>query len=379
MADSTSPPGSPTLPPARTLRDVFPPVKKSHILNCAYPKWHKTYRTLTPKTRIVPLTPEFLSYLREDGIILPSDEDVLTTLSDSEDSDADDDDENPSASGDPAKLFPSLHQKIKATIQELGGRVAPKLNWSSPKDATFMTANNTAECRTPGDIYLLFKSSDFITHDLEHAYDECTDEGVPTPEDNPELERAGIPYSLVLRKWFQLNPSMEFRCFVRGRRLLAVSQREMNHFDFLHPMQSELLYCITEFFNENLKHTFPDDAFVFDVYIPLTEVEKRKVWLIDINPFAPRTDPLLFSWVEILALPYAEGSAIHQVELRLVKKDDPEAYSFASPQYSTSKLPQEVVLAGLEGDEAIWEFANRWKEIVGKMEDKEKPSDNVEA
>jgi len=29
-------------------------------------------------------------------------------------------------------------------------------------------------------------------------------------------------------------------------------------------------------------------------------------------------------------------------ELRLVKKDDPEAYSFNTPQYSAHKLPKEV-------------------------------------
>ena len=29
-------------------------------------------------------------------------------------------------------------------------------------------------------------------------------------------------------------------------------------------------------------------------------------------------------------------------ELRLVKKDDPEAYNFNTPQYSAHKLPKEV-------------------------------------
>ena len=92
MADSDdSVLGSPSLATPRTLHDIFPPVKKSHILNCSYPKWHRTYRTLTPRTRIIPLSPEFMAYLRQDGIVLPSDEDVITTLSDSDDSDDDDD------------------------------------------------------------------------------------------------------------------------------------------------------------------------------------------------------------------------------------------------------------------------------------------------
>ena len=353
---------SPTLPPARTLQDIFPPVRKSHILNCAYPKWHAIYRSLTPKSRIVLLTPEFLAYLRADGIVLPADEQQTITLSDSEDEHEDDDDD------DPTRRFAELHQAIKATIAELGGRVAPKLNWSAPKDAAFMSADNTLLCRTPGDIYLLLKSSDFVTHDLEHPFDGCIDEGVPAP--GSELDPANIQYALVLRKWFQINPAMEFRCFVRGRRLLAASQREPAHFEFLHSLKRELLFCIREFFDENLKHTFPDDSFVFDVYIPMTDAaEKRKTWLVDINPFAPCTDPLLFSWAELLQLP-GDGRQPRPApaELRLVSRGDPEAYSFASPQYSTSKLPREVVLAGLEGGEAIWEFAARWKDIIQRME-----------
>jgi hypothetical protein len=35
---------------------------------------------------------------------------------------------------------------------------------------------NSMECATPNDIYLLLKSSDFVTHDLEHAFDGCEEE-----------------------------------------------------------------------------------------------------------------------------------------------------------------------------------------------------------
>ena len=62
------------------------------------------------------------------------------------------------------------------------------------------------------------------------------------------------------------------------------------------------------------------------------------------------------------------GEGGEEVELRLVKRDDPEAYNFVTPQYSSSKMPQEVVEAGLQGDEAVWEFAARWKDIVVRME-----------
>lgn len=363
-----SPTLGPALEPPRTLRDIFPPVRKSHILNCSFPCWHLRYRSITPRARTVPLTPAFLTYLREDGIVLPEEEpeSAITSLSDSEDPEDESTTEGTEIAGDPTARFPEVHQQIIDAISALGGRVAPKLNWSSPKDAAFISATNTLECRTPGDIYLLLKSSDFITHDLEHALDDCVGDEERLGEIDPGPEN--INFHLVLRKWFQLNPSVEFRCFVRNRKLLGITQRDLNHYEFLEPMKAELVETIESFFEEKLRDTFPDPDFVFDVYIPQSDRDK-KVWLIDINPFAPRTDALLFSWTELLEQNLGEHEVDDAgVELRLVRKDDPEAYSFTTSQYSASKMPKEVVDAGVNGDEAIWEFAARWREITREME-----------
>ena len=119
---------------------------------------------------------------------------------------------------------------------------------------------------------------------------------------------------------------------------------------------------------------------------------------MDINPWAQRTDPLLFSWLELLTLPVpkpllgipgssdeaeipiassdedtqddeAEAEEIWRPEFRLVRKDDPEAYSFSTPQYSAHKLPKDVVDASLEGESGMKEFADQWKRMLdGDME-----------
>lgn len=391
---SASSPGSLEAP--KSLRDIFPPVRRSHILNCAFASWHALYRPYTPKARTIPLTIEFLSYLREDGIVLPDDEEQITTLSDSDGSEGEteSEDEDEDEGGitqdrrNPTQRFPELHQRIKTTIRELGGKVSPKLNWSSPKDAAFMTATNTLECRTPGEVYLLLKSSDFITHDLEHAFRDCVDDDDEEEEEGgeqqkPPLTAENIPYHLTLRKWFALNPSLEFRVFVSSRRILAMTQRDLNHYDFLPSLRTTIISAVTRFFTATLAPTFPDPDFVFDVYIPLSSTTARddahhdddddedsrpRVWLIDINPWAPRTDSILFSWMELLRLRNGETVAGAEVELRLIGRDDPEAYQFATPQYGASKLPRDVVDVGLEGEEAVWEFAQRWREIVEKAE-----------
>ncbi|KAF1961138.1 D123-domain-containing protein [Byssothecium circinans] len=354
----------------------FPPVTKSHILNCSFHSWHPKYKAITPKARLVPLPDAFLSYLREDGIILPPEDTDDPQWSDNDsgifsgaDNEADDDD---GPAYDPSANWRDTHDAIEATIEELGGKVAPKLNWSAPKDATFMAATNNMECRTPNDIYLLLKSSDFVTHDLQHAYDDTIDN--ETPGANPD-----VPYHLVLRKWITLNPSVEFRCFVRNRKLIAICQRDLNHFDFLFKMQDKLGQAIQEFFDIRLRDTFPDPNFTFDVYIPPPH---DRVWLIDFNPWALRTDPLLFSWYELLTLPEPtlpeakvetmpnsssatdeeDVEEIWSPEFRLIRKDDPEAYGFSTPQYSAHKLPKDVVDASRGGEGNLREFALQWKE-----------------
>lgn len=376
----------------------FKPISRSHILHCSYDYWHPKYyskfglesnithsnkpcryRSSTLKSRIIPLSAAFLTYLREDGIVLPPEATVPNpntneNISGGDGWDEDEDD-------DPSLKFLEIHQKIKDTIAELGGLVAPKLNWSSPKDATWISmTKNSMECATPNDIYLLLKSSDFITHDLEHAFDDCAEDD--------SLRQEDIKYVLVLRKWFKANPSCEFRCFVKRWRIIGICQRDLNHFDFLFPMQQQLRDTILEYFDKTIKTTFPDEDLVLDIYIP---EPYDKVRLMDINPWAPRTDPLLFSWLELLTMPLpapllgvpeSSSTAPIQVssdedtqdedveelewkpEIRLVKKDDPEAYSFASPQYSAHKIPKDVVDASLGGESSMREFADQWKKMM---------------
>ncbi|TVY86824.1 Cell division cycle protein [Lachnellula willkommii] len=304
---------------------------------------------------------------------------ITGTQNDNTTSDGWDSDPDP----DPSLEFPEIHQQIKDTIAELGGLVAPKLNWSSPKDATWISmTKNSMECATPNDIYLLLKSSDFITHDLEHAFDDCAESDSVTAQD--------INYVLVLRKWFKANPSCEFRCFVKQRRIIGICQRDLNHFDFLFPLKEQLQDTIQKYFDKTLKSTFPDASFVFDVYLP---EPYDRVRLMDINPWAPRTDPLLFSWLELLTMPVPaplmgvpdssenqplpqsssdedtqdEDVDVEEVawkpELRLMRKDDPEAYNFSSPQYSAHKLPKEVVDASM-GESSMREFADQWKKMM---------------
>ena len=54
-------------------------------------------------------------------------------------------------------------------------------------------------------------------------------------------------------------------------------------------------------------------------------------------------------------------------ELRLVKRDDPEAYSFNTPQFSAHKLPKDVVDASGNGEAALREFICQWRDILNRQ------------
>ncbi|MCJ1395317.1 hypothetical protein MMC18_008201 [Xylographa bjoerkii] len=429
-ADLVLPPNS----EAPLTRLPFPHLTKSHILHCSFHFWHPLYRSTTPKARLIPLSLPFLAYLRADGIVLPSSTPPSPSLDIDDDSGifissstSDTDDEE---SPDPSLDWPEVHASIISTIAELDGSVVPKLNWSAPKDATWIAATNSMECRTPNDIYLLLKSSDFITHDLEHAFDGCLESAEDTIQlhsspssleqhESTNSRGPSIPYYLVLRKAIPaLITSLEFRCFVRRRRLLCVCQRDLNHYAFLPSLLPILKSLIQDFFEQKLQHTFPDENFVFDVYVPQPK-EKGRVWLIDINPWAQRTDPLLFSWLEILTMPDpsprtqtqektdygmvrlslsaqknissitesdedtepggssdSEGGDVEEgPEFRIVKRDDPEAYTFNTPQFSAHKLPKDVVDAGADGEAGLREFMGRWRDIASEQEREEAEDD----
>jgi len=140
---------------------------------------------------------------------------------------------------------------------------------------------------------------------------------------------------------------MEFRCFVRDRRLLCISQRGTHYYDFLHDLKDDILKLGMQLF-EQIKD-FESDNWVFDMYIPRTRIRAH---LIDINPFAPRTDPALYSWEEVLGM---RG----EVDVRFVKQDHS---GISGIEFSAQRVPIEVVRAS-QG-RGVVEFAVEWEEML---------------
>ena len=338
---------------------------------CMFPNWYPNFKDCTMRSRIIPLPDEFVAYMQEDGCILPTCP-VGMTLSPKDprwvpeggddDSWADDSDDGGGGGGGdgsdsdsdsapaPPPEFAELETSITEAIAKLGGNAMPKLNWSSPRDAGWVGGG--LKCETAGQIFLLLKSSDFVSHDLAHAFELCraptaieaarggdSAEGAhgaaaggvlsvaagatggcaagAAPDELPVRPDAFV---LVLRRWCNLNPAMEFRCFVREGELVGVCQRECSEmFDFLTKDLSRgggdengeggspTRAAIVDFFHERVRGTFgaqqagESGSFVMDVFVD----RKRTVWVIDFNPWGRQTNALLFDWGEPPLFPSA--------------------------------------------------------------------------
>lgn len=66
---------------------------------------------------------------------------------DNDNSSSSDDDDNDAQQQQPwPQRFPALHASIAGAMAELGGSVAPRLNWSSPVDALWLSSSNSLKC-----------------------------------------------------------------------------------------------------------------------------------------------------------------------------------------------------------------------------------------
>ena len=321
-----------------------------------------------------------IRYLKEDGIQLPPSTQPSSCLScqprrhpsstssssDDDDSDEEDHDwdshDNIENKVDQVSNRPhyyyhglnSLIQEITLAIQQLGGCVIPKLNWSTPKDAIWIN-EGTLKCTTAGDVYLLFKSSDFIASDVqlleslllqqqegqeqEQKEDDTTTNDNKINDSSNNNNKNGI--QIVLRKYANLYPSSEFRCFVKNHCLVAISQRHDDlYFEHLQIMKQEYEEQTTRrkqsdhqdiVFQEQQDHDNHDQEssssssshtvccwihviqevmtdwiipnfahgqvsnFVVDVYMD----QQNRLWILDFNVWGIRTDSLLFDWNEL--------------------------------------------------------------------------------
>lgn len=291
---------------------------------CSFETWYPSLqgRGATVRSEVLALPDSFVAYLSADGIVLPpappglelrgtdprrtapATEDSYDVVGDVDwDDSSDDSDDSDDAAEEQDEQeqpgFPELEAAVDAALTRLKDEVFVKLNWTSPQDAAW--AAGGLKCRSVGEVLLLLKSSDFVQHDLHHAYENCWD-----------WDRAARPGSagpagvkLVLRRWSHLNRAMEFRCFVLDGKLAAVAQRYVQDFyAFLQPGCGERDAVVeavqTLFAERGVAEALPQRSCVVDVFVD----KQSRAWLLDFAPLPA-----------MLAL--AEGEAESETSLAL--------------------------------------------------------------
>uniref|UniRef100_W5KTV9 Translation initiation factor eIF2 assembly protein n=1 Tax=Astyanax mexicanus TaxID=7994 RepID=W5KTV9_ASTMX len=229
-------------------------MKKEQVVNCQFSVWYPLFKKHTIKSLILPLPQNVIDYLLDDGTLVVSggcENNNQCSQNNNSDSEEEEDIQVIQDSG-LAPEFPEFTSKVQEAINALGGCVFPKLNWSAPRDANWIALNSSLQCQSLSDIFLLFKSSDFITHDLTQPFLQCSDDS-PDP---------AINYELVLRKWSELIPGGEFRCFVKENKLIGISQRDYTqHYHHISKQEANISSSILQFFRDHIQHQFPDEDY----------------------------------------------------------------------------------------------------------------------
>lgn len=289
-------------------------MKVKDVLHCSFSQWYGTFRDVTVKSKIIKIPPDVLKYLLHDGTLtLPGglNKDVIYTDSDEEDEE-DKIQWNDVEVGDAETLseeFSEFIKNVERSLKSLSGKVLPKLNWSAPQDSSWISTDKTMKCTTAADVFLLLKSSNFVMHDLTQPFDSCEDFEV---NDSPKVD-----YDLVLRRWQNLHPGGEFRCYVFQKKLKAISQRNLDFYPHILREKSDIVRDIDDFFNRAIKEKFPSYDYVFDVY----RQSKDKVFLIDFNPYGLTTDNALFSSEELENFKNRSES-LQDIKIRFVENED---------------------------------------------------------
>lgn len=117
---------------------------------------------------------------------------------------------------------------MKDKIASLGGSVFVKTNWHSPKDAFWITAGQTMCCKDINDVYQLIKASSMCKEDINVTQ---TNQEIGTNIESSNSNQQTIcKQYIIFKKWHDIHPGTEFRCFVRNKRLIGISPRDWPQF-----------------------------------------------------------------------------------------------------------------------------------------------------
>ncbi|XP_069693732.1 translation initiation factor eIF2 assembly protein-like [Periplaneta americana] len=322
---------------------------------CSFQNWYHLFKDHSIESVTIPIDENVVNYLLEDStLVLP--EEVCNTSSErwseheGDSLDLDHADEPSSEIKPPS--FPSFSKALKDGINKLGGAVFIKLNWRAPQDAAWITSTKSLKCTSIEDIYLLLKSSDIITEDLTY-----------------NIYRLGKKDNchIVLKRWQEIDPGNEFRCFVCKQQLIAISQRDYKiYYGHLAQTKYQIMEEISAFFKENITGKFPLSNYVFDI----VRYSSNRIKIVDFSPFDPlRTLPLLFTWGDLCAMERNLSAEMPTIEFRILG-EDPGIIPNPIARYG---FPQDIINLSASGNNSAMD--NIISEVEAQASDERNEED----
>jgi hypothetical protein len=316
------------------------PVTRRDVDLCQFDQWHPHFAAHAFASSVSLVAPsEFVAWLRaDDGVHLADDNDVVRRATHIDEAIEYDDDGWQTELAAPLEhdALPACAEfraQLQSALARLGGVCFVKLNWSAPRDASWLLGAHGADLKFTcvDEILLALKGSDFIAHDLEHRYEHCVDAAA--------VDAAPPRVTVVLKPWKALRRAGEFRCFVYRRRLIGVSQRHADScFRHLVDEKAAILGALTAFFATHVapQTAYALESFVCDVYV----TSARAVRILDIAPLGVMTDSVLFTAEELAALCGADAPP----ELRIVESQ----HGIRPSLKSVAGLPYDLTLGAVD-------------------------------
>ncbi len=177
----------------------------------------------------------------------------------------------------PPQSIDAIAARIEAALREFPEGAFVRLGSRSGKDCDFALASGMRVAGTRAALLMLTDGSRGVAWDLQLAlwFD--------------------YPPHIFVRQWHTVPAWAEFRCFMRARRLLGVSQYDCVNLGARPEIaaNAEVLFeAIRKFFAQFREAAHLDDV-VFDVFV---EPETFRVRLLELNPLLPMSGACLYRW-----------------------------------------------------------------------------------
>jgi hypothetical protein len=184
------------------------------------------------------------------------------------------------------KILEGLEEQIDLVAYEFPTAFV-RLGSRSPKDAWSFHKTRGKVFDGEQAIKLLTDCSERVSDDLLLA-----------------LQNAYDPW-IWLRQWVEIEPWSEFRCLIKDRHLVGISQYDYRtHHDQVDRHAESFAHWIRQWIEQTFMPVSHLDSVVADVYVrmrshksELGPIEREfQVKLLEINPYCAMTDPCLFDW-----------------------------------------------------------------------------------